>query len=35
MKTDESIHQIDRIQEITEREGRAEETREFRIFGPP
>lgn len=35
MKTDESVQQVDRIQEIAEREGRAEETREFRIFGPP
>jgi hypothetical protein len=25
----------DQIPEIAEQEGRAEETREFRIFGPP
>jgi hypothetical protein len=27
--------EIDRIQEIAEKEAGAEETREFRIFGPP
>jgi hypothetical protein len=30
-----SFESTDRIHEIAEQEGRAEETREFRIFGPP
>jgi hypothetical protein len=32
----DSLEHPDRIQEIADKqEGRAEETREFRIFGPP
>jgi hypothetical protein len=30
-----SFEHTDRIQEIAEKEAGAEETREFRIFGPP
>ncbi len=33
MKADESALQVDRIHDIAE--AGAEETREFRIFGPP
>ncbi len=33
MQPDESAQQVDRIHEIAE--AGAEETREFRIFGPP
>jgi hypothetical protein len=35
MKTDESVQQIDRIHDIAQKEAGAEETREFRVFGPP
>ena len=30
-----SVNDADRIHEIAEKEAGAEETREFRIFGPP
>ena len=32
---DSASEYADRIEEIAEREAGAEETREFRIFGPP